>query len=74
MSQHRGAFPDSGDAPFRVVKTIVESIRPCLENPGVRGKAPVSAGHQTPPFLWNNPADVTTKAAPNYDASVEKPP
>ena len=43
----------------------------CLENPGVRGKAQVSAGHRPHQILWNNPANITTKAAPNYDESVE---
>jgi hypothetical protein len=75
VAQQTGAHSRTpGDAPFRVVKTIVESIRTCLENPGVWGKAPVSAGQQTPPFLWNNPADITTKTDSKYDESVENTP
>ena len=75
MSHNKqGRIPGPGDAPFRVVNTIVASIRPCLENPGVWGNAPVSADHQTLPVLWNNPADITTKADSKYDESVETTP
>ncbi len=35
------------ETPFSVVKSIVGSIRTCLENLGVWGKAPAAAGHQT---------------------------
>jgi hypothetical protein len=64
ISGHRGyAFPRR--------EIIVGSIRPCLENPGVWGKAPAAAHYQTRHILWNNPADITTKAAPNYDQSLE---
>ena len=40
------------------------SLRPCLENPGVWGKAPVSAGHQT--------RQIVEQSGGNYDPSGTK--
>jgi hypothetical protein len=44
---------------------------PCLENPGVWGKAPVAAGRRAPEAPWNNRKKSTIKLAADYDQSVE---
>jgi hypothetical protein len=72
MSQNKqGRIPEHRGYALPRRETIVGSIRPCLENPGVWGKAPVCTRVCKRPAPWNNLTNPTTITASNYDESQE---